>query len=109
LDNYVGNMGIKQILFDGSQIGARADFFVFDAQLSRIFAQVIDFWVSHVNTVDLRKFSSHSASRTRASRLSTRARSCGDSMVRSANSAIHCTCSRSTRRRLGLAVRLAMV
>jgi hypothetical protein len=49
-------MGIKQILFDGTQTGAKADFFVLDGQLSRIVAQVIDFWVSQVNTVDLRKF-----------------------------------------------------
>jgi hypothetical protein len=33
LDNYVGNMGIKQILLDGRQIGAQADFFVLNTQL----------------------------------------------------------------------------
>jgi hypothetical protein len=47
---------MKQILFDGTQIGAQADFFVLDGQLSRILAQVIDFWQSQVSTVDLITF-----------------------------------------------------
>ncbi len=50
-----------------------------------------------------------SASRTLVSRASILARSWSDSNERSANSAIHCTCSPSTRRRRGLTVKLATV